>query len=65
MIITWSTLQPIYSQPFVEYGLNENQLNSIVKAETNIFEPINLYTYRALLTDLTPLTTYCKLKNIF
>lgn len=60
MIITWSTLQPIHSKPCVEYGLNEGQLILIAKAETTLFETINLFTYRALLTDLQPLTTYCK-----
>ena len=60
MIVTWSTLQPINSEPYVEYGLKENQLNYATKAEIDLFTPISLYTYRALLTDLMPLTTYCK-----
>ena len=60
MIVTWHTLQPIHDDAYVLYGLEEDQLTSRAKAEVSYYAKISLYTYRALMINLEPLTRYCK-----
>ena len=60
MLVTWSTLWPLQDDAYVLYGLEEKRLNQSSKAEVSLYGKISLYTYRALLTGLTPLTKYCE-----
>ena len=62
MVITWATIQHINDTCNAEFGLQQSNLSSVVRAVTTHFnqDGANFYTHRALLTGLTPATKYCK-----
>lgn len=59
IIVTWHTVKNFTATPIVEYGLSPSNLSEQVPGEANCFPKIPLYTYRALLGNLEPLTEYC------
>lgn len=62
MLVTWVTLQPLQNTSFVEFGLDKAKLASNATAESFYFQQgiANFTTHRALLTQLKPVTKYCK-----
>lgn len=62
MLVTWVTLQPLQDTPLVEFGLDQAKLTANVTAESTYFQQdsANFTTHRALLTQLKPVTKYCK-----
>lgn len=63
MLITWHTLHTSIAEPIVKYGTVRHQWIHRAPAETTHFAKIGLYTYRALLSNLKPLTTYCTVQT--
>ena len=59
MLITWHSLKWAVREPLVKFGTSRHQLIGRAAAEVAHFAKIGLYTYRALLTNLKPLTIYC------
>ena len=60
MIVTWHTLDQVNDgDAYVLYGEDENNLTSQAKAEVSYYNKISLYTFRALMINLKPLTK-CK-----
>ena len=66
MIVTWVTLKEISDKGHVEYGLEKKHLTNNVKAEVIHFkeDKTEFYTYRAVMTGLTPGVQYRKFTTI-
>lgn len=60
MIVTWVTLKEISDKGHVEYGLEKKHLTNNAKAEVTHFkeDKTEFYTYRAVMTGLTPGVQY-------
>ena len=64
IVVTWATVHHIDDIGQVEYGPGLNNLTNQINAQVTHFNHgVNLYTYRALLTQLKPDTRYCEYQN--
>lgn len=62
MLITWTTIGAVKDKAKVEFGTHKSDLSQSAKAEKQHFKEGNteFHTFRALMTGLTPGSTYRK-----